>query len=345
MNTAKNSFSIANVLSTSRQVAPVDAKPVFTGSTFELDLTHPQFNREDFLMVGNGYAFRMEGKRIMFGATEAFADPASAEVFDIAFNMHDAWKRQESSLTAFKNLVVRPQDYVLGLHKAGKDWFVSKCYDGELTELISDDESAINLLGQLEMLPDTADYYPVSVIPGINGSQPVLRVSKKPMRDLGNGAYRTYTHQAMDHLLAGNIITFSWKADHSLNKKLAIILGSIQAFIDGDEELYAIYEQHYKSAVVRKTANRQAAREIGIAKANDEAPVASDYSELTGMDAQSGEEIVLSSLSDAVLAFLDDRNSVRTTMEFRSDNVYHLKTVEKLIGRGWSVEVLCSTRA
>lgn len=338
MNTAKNAFSIANVLSTGRQVTPQDAKPVFTGSTFELDLTHPNFNREDFLMVADTLAFRMEGKRIMFGASEAFADPGSVEIYDIAFNMHDAWKRQEASLTAFKNLVVRPQDYVLGLHKAGRDWFVSKCYDGDLNELISDDESAMNLLGQLEMLPDTADYYPVSVIPGINGSQSVLRVSKKPMRDLANGAYRTYAHQAMDHLIAGNIITFSWKADHSLNKKLAIILGSVQAFIDGDAELYAIYEQHYNNAIERKTANRQAAREIGVAKAGGEAPAVSDYSEFTVMDKTSGDELVLSTLDKAVLAFVDERGRVRTTMQFNGNNVYDFKTVEKLIGRGWEVE-------
>lgn len=330
-----SSISIADVLKAGSTIAPKDStKVTFDESTFELDLTHPAFNRESFVQDAGTYGFMMQGTRIMFGKVSSL-ETGDAQVYDIAYNMSDAWKRQESAITAYKDVVTRPDDYVVGLHKAGKEWLVSADYSGDITDLTPDQDSIEMLLAQVERLPNDGEFYFVHKIASINGSLPVLRVSDKPLRESGNGAYRTYAHQAIDHLLCGNIITFSWKEDHSLNKKLAIILGSVQAVIDGDEELQAIYRQHYASAIVRKQANRAAAREIAQTKAANETV---DYSDIVVMDKVSGNEIVVNSLDACVLAFVDDTGRVKTTLRFNPENVYDLGTVQRLASKGWEVQ-------
>ena len=331
MNTVSNNASAIATILKSRNQVQTTARQAFTESTFELDLTHPDFNREDFVLDADDYVFRMAGRDIMFGSLEAWTNDNVA-IYDIFSGMEDAMTRQLQAVTALKKVIETPENYVIGLHKKGSGWVVSRSYQGGITALTPNAEAASALFAQLEKLP--ADpvgeiFYPVHMLPGLAGGPSVMRVSNKP---LFTKAER-YTHFAIDQLLSGNMIHFNWKPELDQNKWLAVVLGSIQAIVDGDEDLQAIYRQNYDNAVTQKQVNYAAYKDV---KARQEAGEVIVSSEITAMDGE-GNEINLVTFGKAVLSFRDQHGRVRASLVFDPANPVSCRTAEKYLERGYTV--------
>lgn len=337
MSTAsKNASAIASLLSTSREIA-TDSRPVYNESTFELNLQHPKFSLEDFELDAGDYRLVISNNQVAFGSLDAWTSQ-DASVYKIVFSMEDAMTRQKQAVSALAKLVENPGNYVIGLHKTGQDWVISRNYAGDITELTPNDAAVSNMLNQLERLPEDPTgelFYKVHMVAGINGGADFPRISNKPL----NTKNEKYTHFAIDQLLSDNAVWFYW-TENAPVKWLATVLGRIQAAADGDEQLLAIYRQHYDNTVTRKQVNYAAYKDV---KAAQESGEVLDFS-LVGMG-RNGSELNLETLKDkVVLAFSDDQNRVRATITFTADDPIACRSAERLIQRGYSVDVIATVQ-
>ena len=110
--------------------------------------------------------------------------------------------------------------------------------------------------------------------------------------------------------------------------------------MDGDEQLLAIYRQHYDNTVTKKQVNYAAYKDV---KQAQEAGEDLDFS-LVGMS-KNGQEINLSSVDGkVVLAFADQQNRVRATITFDAGDPISCRSAERLLQRGYSVEIIAKVQ-
>ena len=340
MSNLNNASPIASILSTvgyNDKSADPNAV-VWTESTIDLDLRHPAFDRSAFGMdTGNGMFFMEAPGKIMFGLNAAFENPTKESIREIVKKAKNdgAITQQKASVSAFADLVQRPEDFVIGLHNVYGTLYANRNYRGELLGDIKTPQLASALVAEIasRKLKDDS-FFPVKVTRSLQGNLPTVQLVLTSL--IESSYYKDYTHQAIDHLLDNELITFTWPVPYMLDDWLAVTLGSIQATVDGDELLIAQHKAHYRSAAAGKEAYRVGKARLESAARNGQ--VISFDGTLVGMTPD-GEELDLMEVGLAIIGFKNWKGTT-TSMTFNPGNENLMAKAERLLRCNETVEVL-----